>query len=231
MKHNISILSTAEIDIRNESESIPVGVSLTILPFVQIVYSSEVELRNKVNEIANSKATIVFTSKHAVRAVSELAETKPRDWTIFCLGKYTQIAVEKCFANSTVTMLGNTASELAALLIERKIPEVVFFCGDKRLDTLPDTLTKEGVLVNELVVYKNKETATDILHHYDGILFYSPSAVHSFFGCNAVDPTTVLFAIGDTTAASIYNYTSENVVASRVAGKVELLMKAIEYLT
>jgi uroporphyrinogen-III synthase len=218
MKHNISILSTAEIDIRNESESIPVGVSLTILPFVQIVYSSEVELRNKVNEIANSKATIVFTSKHAVRAVSELAETKPRDWTIFCLGKYTQIAVEKCFANSTVTMLGNTASELAALLIERKIPEVVFFCGDKRLDTLPDTLTKEGVLVNELVVYKNKETATDILQH-------------SFFGCNAVDPTTVLFAIGDTTAASIYNYTSENVVASRVAGKVELLMKAIEYLT
>jgi uroporphyrinogen-III synthase len=117
------------------------------------------------------------------------------------------------------------------LLLEKEIPEVVFFCGDKRLDTLPDTLTKEGVLVNELVVYKNKETATDILHHYDGILFYSPSAVHSFFGCNAVDPTTVLFAIGDTTAASIYNYTSENVVASRVAGKVELLMKAIEYLT
>jgi uroporphyrinogen-III synthase len=231
MKHNISILSTAEIDIRNESESIPVGVSLTILPFVQIVYSSEVELRNKVNEIANSKATIVFTSKHGVRSVSKLIETKPIDWTIFCLGKYTHTAVEECFPESTFTMLGNTASELAALLLEKEIPEVVFFCGDKRLDTLPDTLTKEGVLVNELVVYKNNETAIDILHHYDGILFYSPSAVHSFFGHNAVEPTTVLFAIGDTTAAAIYNYTSENVVAGRVAGKVELLMKAIEYLT
>lgn len=229
--HNISILSTAEIDIRNDSESIPVGVSLTILPFVQIVYSNDEELRNKVNEIANSKATIVFTSKHGVRAVYELINTKPIDWTIFCLGKYTHTAVEECFPESAVTMLGNTALELAAVLIEKEIPEVVFFCGDKRLDTLPDTLTKVGVYVNELVVYKNKECATEILHHYDGILFYSPSAVHSFFHCNVVDPTTVLFAIGDTTAAAIYNYTTENVVASRVAGKVELLIKAIDYLT
>lgn len=231
MKQKISILSTAEIDIGNESERIPVGVSLTIIPFVQIVYKADDELRCKVNEIASSKATIVFTSKHAVNAVAKLIDRNPNEWTIYCLGKYTHLAVQGCFANCNITMLGNTASELGALLVEREIPEVVFFCGDKRLDTLPTVLTDSGVKVNELVVYSNVECTTKIAHSYDGILFYSPSAVHSFFGSNKVSESTVLFAIGDTTAAAIYKYTTTNVVAGRVVGKVELLMKAIEYLT
>jgi len=230
MNHKISILSTAEIDGGYDVELIPTEVSLTIIPFVQIVYKADDELRCKVNEIVSSKATIVFTSKHAVKAVAKLIDRNPKEWTIYCLGKYTYLAIQECFANCIVTMLGNNASEMGALLVEKEIPEVVFFCGDKRLDTLPMELTDAGVKVNELVVYSNVECTAKIAHSYDGILFYSPSAVNSFFRINTVDPKTVFFAIGDTTAAAIYEYTTNNVVAGRVAGKMELFLIAIDYL-
>lgn len=231
MSPKISILSTADIDGWNAEQDIPAGVLLHIIPFVSIVYEDSEALRQKVKDIANSRMVIAFTSKHAVRALARLVEEKPKNWIIYSLGKYTYGAVKECFGGCEVIYSGDNAMEMAALILKNSITDVVFFCGDKRLDTLPDTLTKEGVCVNELVVYKNKECATEIQHHYDGILFYSPSAVHSFFGHNTVDPTTVLFAIGDTTASAIYNYTSENVVGGRLAGKIELLRKAVKYLT
>jgi uroporphyrinogen-III synthase len=231
MGRKISILSTAYIDELNAEQDIPAGVLLHIIPFVNIVYKDNESLRQSVKDIVNSRMVIAFTSKHAVRAIARLIEEKPQNWLIYSLGKYTYGAVKECFGDCEVVYSGDNATEMAALILKNSSTNVVFFCGDKRLNTLPDTLTKGGVCVNELVVYKNIECATEIQHHYDGILFYSPSAVHSFFGSNTVDSTTVLFAIGDTTAAAVYNYTSENVVGGRVAGKIELLKRAIEYLT
>lgn len=231
MTRKISLLSTAEIDGLDEKTHLPTGVKLTVFPFVRIIYEEQDGLRQKIEELVERKVTIAFTSKHAVRAVAKMLQEKPKNWTIYCLGKYTYSAVRECFEECAVIQSGETAVALSASLLHNAIGEVVFFCGDKRLDTLPNTLSDAGVHVNELIVYRNEECSEKLHDSYDGILFYSPSAVHSFFKENTIDPDAVLFAIGDTTAAAIYDYTHANVVSGRVAGKLELLKKSIEYFS
>ncbi len=231
MSRNISILSTAEIDGLNVAQDIPNGVLLTIEPFVNIVYEDNEALRERVKEIVNQRIAVAFTSKHAVRAVAGIIEEQPKNWVIYSLGKYTHSEAIDFFEACEVINAGDDAKEMATLLIANGITEMIFFCGDKRLDTLPNTLKQADVKVAELVVYKNEVRGKQVTARYDAILFYSPSGVHSFFGSNSVGDDTVLFAIGDTTAAAIYDYRQINIVAGRVAGKVELLNKAIKYFS
>ena len=42
------------------------------------------------------------------------------------------------------------------------IKNVIFFCGDKRRDELPENLIKNGINVEEIIVYKTMETPTFI---------------------------------------------------------------------
>jgi uroporphyrinogen-III synthase len=64
---------------------------------------------------------------------------------------------------------------------------------------------------------------------YDGILFFSPSAVQSFFYGNAIGPQTVLFAIGQTTAEAIEKFTGNTIIVSEKPGKDELVKRMFEY--
>jgi uroporphyrinogen-III synthase len=64
---------------------------------------------------------------------------------------------------------------------------------------------------------------------YDGIAFFSPSAVESFFSINTVPEATRLFAIGETTAASISAYCSNPVVISDSPEKEALVRRMIDY--
>jgi uroporphyrinogen-III synthase len=67
---------------------------------------------------------------------------------------------------------------------------------------------------------------------YDGILFFSPSAVESFFSKNKLPEQTVLFAIGNTTAKTIHRrYCNNRIMISDQPGKDELIEQAIEYFS
>ena len=105
--------------------------------------------------------------------------------------------------------------------------EVIFFCGDQRRDELPGLLKKNKIEVKEIVVYKTIATPKKIEKKYDGILFFSPSAVKSFFQKNKLDKQVMLFAIGNTTADEIKKFSKNKIVVSDVpAGKL-LLQKVI----
>jgi len=107
--------------------------------------------------------------------------------------------------------------------------EVYFFCGDRRREELPFLLRREGFTVNERVVYRTILTPRKVERVYDGIAFFSPSAVESFFSVNAVAEATRLFAIGETTAASIGAHCSNPVVISDSPEKEELVRRMIDY--
>jgi uroporphyrinogen-III synthase len=66
---------------------------------------------------------------------------------------------------------------------------------------------------------------------YNGILFFSPSAVHSFFKKNKANPDTVFFAIGETTANAISVYTNNKIITGNTPAKGELLKLAVEWLS
>ena len=100
-------------------------------------------------------------------------------------------------------------SALADSIIKTSIKNIVFFSGDQRRDELPEKLKKNHIEVEEIVVYKTIETPEPISKSYNAILFFSPSAVQSFFSKNTINDSTQIFAIGSTTARAAEPYASQ----------------------
>lgn len=151
------------------------------------------KLQQHLNELSAQKINAVFTSKNAEKAVGASKE----NWNIYSI--YNQAGVSYGW-------------QLADRIIEKGIKKVVFFCGNMRRDELPDKLRQHGVQVEEITVYTTEETPYLVEKQYDGILFYSPSAVRSFFSLNKLPVTTFCYAIGETTAAEIRKYCTNEIV-------------------
>jgi len=81
------------------------------------------------------------------------------------------------------------------------------------------------------VVYQTLATPHKIQKDYFGVLFFSPSAVQSFFSKNKVKDRTILFAIGNTTANEIKKYSNNKIIISDEPGKENLVQKMIEYFS
>ena len=120
--------------------------------------------------------------------------------------------------------------DLAKMIIENSpAKKIIFFCGDQRRDELPVKLKSNGIEVEEIIVYKTIEIPNALSKQYDGILFFSPSAVRSFFSKNEVPGKSQIFAIGSTTAREVKNYTQQSVHITNNPGKGNLVKTAIKY--
>ena len=71
-------------------------------------------------------------------------------------------------------------------------------CSDRRRNELSEKLIEGGVHVHNLIAYRTEFTPVAIDQLYDGILFFSPSAVDSFLSVNTLQ-TVPCFCIGLTT--------------------------------
>jgi uroporphyrinogen-III synthase len=208
---------------------------------------------------SQSSILAVFTSMNAVEAVAECLKHTPAagkaemhgpqndgaqddiravspDWQIFCIGSATQQLVRENFGDDRITGTAASAALLADTIVdwlkrktEEQAREVFFFCGDQRRDELPEKLRQQDIKVNELVVYKTIQTPHKLEKSYDGIVFFSPSAVHSFFRVNDISVGTTLFSIGQTTADTIRTYTSNQTILSRSTEKSALIRQVIDY--
>jgi uroporphyrinogen-III synthase len=61
------------------------------------------------------------------------------------------------------------------------------------------------------------------------ILFFSPSAVRSFFSVNEVSSGTTMIAMGTTTAEAIKQHTEHAVIISKDADKTFVVNMALDY--
>ncbi|MCH5717265.1 uroporphyrinogen-III synthase [Niabella hibiscisoli] len=86
------------------------------------------------------------------------------------------------------------------------------------MDTIPEKLAGKTDL-KQLIVYTTHEVAHAITQLFDGILFFSPSAVKSFCSVNKVGLHTICFAVGNTTAGSLKPFTQNIVVAATASGQ------------
>ena len=147
----------------------------------------------------------------------------------------TWIHVQARFGKKNIISTASNATTLADEIIawektQHTITHVVFFCGDQRRDELPQKLKQNDIEPEEIITYKTIETTHTISHNYDGILFFSPSAVHSYFKTNKASDNTIFFAIGETTANTIKGYSSNKIVVSNTPDKNELLKQTVEWL-
>jgi uroporphyrinogen-III synthase len=231
------ILSTKSLDEELIRSAEAKGVSVDVLPFIKTETISTIETQQEIESALLESVTVVFTSVNAVEAVAaELHESGPA-WQIFCIGHATFQLVEKYFGSELIAGTADNAEDLAEMIAEgSNSDEVTFFCGDRRRDELTDILKQNNIEVTEIVVYETVLIPHKIEKKYDGILFFSPSAVQSFFEKNKPDDQTVLFAIGNTTANEIKKYLSSDgvdlknkIFISDEPVKETLLEKAITY--
>jgi len=230
MKNKVRILSTTSLEPSLINKAKEQNIIIDVVSFVEIEIIRNENLSEAIKDLFGKQLNVVFTSANAVDAVRALVtDVKPR-WTMFCIEGNTRKAVSKYFGESEIKGTGKDAGTLAeAIVNEKSIKEIVFFCGNIRRDELPEKLTEAGITVKEIVVYDTTEKPKTITEQYDAILFFSPSGVNSFFSVNKIEPDAVLFAIGDTTGNAIKEQTKNKIVVSEKPSKKYVLTKAIQY--
>jgi uroporphyrinogen-III synthase len=230
MPGKITILSTRPLEKALLEAAKAKDIAIDIVSFIDTMPANTAGIREEIRKMVKQPANVVFTSMNAVQAVADRLNGEAPQWNVYCIGNTTKELSTRYFGEQALKGTGNNAAALAdAIIADRSIKQVVFFCGDQRRDELPGKLRQHGVTVQEIIVYHTTSTPHKINQIYDGILFFSPSAVNSFFSANPVLPTTVFFAIGQTTAEAIHNFTNNHIVVSEKPGKDELVKKVFEY--
>lgn len=179
-------------------------------------------------------AYAVFTSTNGVEAVKHYlsfqgAAHTPA-WKVFCISGKTKEAVTTAFPQADVLATAEYGSILADHIIQQEgVKEVVFFCGNKRREELPSRLKDAGIVVHEITVYRTEETPSPVDEDLDGVLFFSPSGVSSFFAANDLKKEAVCFAIGRTTAEAIAPYTPNKIITSASTSPEAMLAAVYHY--
>jgi len=231
-QNRINILCTRNVDDALIQDALSKGVAIDVISFIRPEAALTSETLNEIQKASRRSGAVIFTSVNAVETIVtglDQQKTNPVGWKIFCIGYATKQSVVKNFGEKSIAGVADNGKELAKAILDANVSEVIFFCGDQRRDELPGSLKENKIGVKEIVVYKTLVTSKKIEKKYDGILFFSPSAVKSFFQKNKIDEQVMLFAIGNTTADEIRKFSKNKIVVSDVPDKKTLLNNVISY--
>ena len=226
------ILSTKKITQEAIDKAFMNSIEIDELSFITTEPIKDEKLKTVLKSFLQQNITAVFTSKNAVQAFDQIVNAEV-PWKIFCIGQSTQKLVAKIFSEEKISGIADSASALSDVILEDKeIKKVFFFCGNQRGEELPQKLTAEAIEVEEIVVYETLETPQKLSRKvYDGILFFSPSAVKSFFSLNKINEQTQIFAIGKTTADAIHQHTNKDLIIAEVPSEDDMIEKVIAHFS
>ena len=230
------LLCTRPVTTVQQQKAAEAGVVLHGISFIETVERKTDALLKQVQKLATKELNVVFTSMNAVDAVagmlsadSTLKKNQPK-WNLYSIGGRTAQLLRQHFPSSTLKSEAPYGGMLAKkIILENPRGQVVFFCGNIRRNELPDQLLKHGFSLDEITVYDTISTPQQLERKYNGVLFFSPSAVESYFSLNAPQPDQYFFAIGQTTAEAIRSFSKENVLFSPTTDKEALIATAIDF--
>lgn len=229
MQNKIQILSTKKISGSLSQFGSENNICIDQVDFIEAKDIVSREMKKRIIELSADKINAIFTSSNAVSIVGKIVSPETK-WKIFCIEPATKKVVAHVFANSSIAGTGKDALELSEKVTnDKSVKEVVFFCGNQRRDLLPAHLENNGIAVEELVVYETIENAKTVSKTYDAILFFSPSAVRSFFLKNNLQEEVTIFAIGETTAEEVRVFSKNKTVVSKTPDTQKLIEQVIEY--
>ena len=229
-QNKINILSTRPLAQELIDKASRKNIFIESIAFIETEMIEDASLRQTIIELSSQQLTVAFTSMNAVDAVVKYLDDRKPNWKIYCIGMATKELVKNYFGESVIAGTTDSASTLADIILrDKNVVLIIFFCGDRRRDELPEKLAANKIEINEIVVYKTIATPKTVKMDYDAIIFYSPSAAESFFSINKINARTILFAIGDTTANEIKKYTTNKIIVGERPGKESLVERSIEY--
>jgi uroporphyrinogen-III synthase len=232
MAGKYTVLSTKKLSPVLIEQAKEKGIDLTEHSFISthpVIHEKEQEILYWLNKQTPFYA--VFTSANAVEATASLIKHNGLTpaWKIFSIEGRTSETLKTFTPPGNILETAEYGKELAEKIITYPVKELVFFCGNRRRDELPEILKRQNIAVHELVVYQTIETPAALTGNWDGILFFSPSAVNSYFSSNRIDTHTVCFAIGRTTAESIAQHTGNPIIISSATNQAALIDGVWEY--
>jgi uroporphyrinogen-III synthase len=219
----ISILSTKILRPETITAFESMGVALEMRSFIKIDY-----LQNAC-PCPNRPQALIITSVQGIEGL----EQQNFDWrlvkVVFCIKGITEQAVSAKVDAAVPIYSALYASELVALIVQKhKTLPLILVKGNKGLPTIPNGLKAAYVAFKEWIVYENNAQSQQLDKDFDGILFFSPSAVESFVLNNRIKENTITFAIGTTTAAALKKYTP-NVVVAATTNELSLAQAVASY--
>lgn len=212
------------------------GIRITAKDFIRISPVLSTDLKQKIiAELNRPDITLLFTSRHAVKiALKNYLQNIPKSisstWKLYCLSGATKNALLTCFNKSQIIAHAYHAEALSKEMSKAKhtIP-LHFFCGNRRRNTLPDFMTAHKIPYREWVMYTTENMNHKIKDVFQAYLFYSPSAVESFFSKNTIAADRVCFSIGATTANALKSKIDNPVIISEKPDTDNLLNRLYHY--
>ena len=217
MSNPISILSTKILLSNQKQVLLDAGFSVIEANFIKTKYLN-FEIPYQLSEVGG----LIFTSQNAAQSVllhQECSALKKK--SVFCVGIKTKTLLKENGFNVDVYV--DYASDLAEIItLIYSNESFIFFSGNLRKETLPRALKTAKVNFKEIQVYETILTPQKITlpepskgekKKFDGILFFSPSAVESFLKENKIK-NEICFCIGETTASSLKTITKNIIVAN-----------------
>jgi uroporphyrinogen-III synthase len=161
-------------------------------------------------------SNIIFTSKNAAKIAfnNSKIESNLIGKNFYCVGDKTEnIILEK---NQKLIKKTKSSSILANFLIKNyKNDSFSYFCGKKRLLELEKKLQSNKIFIDINIIYDTISKSKELNTNFDGVLFFSPSGVKSFFQKNKWLTKAHGFCIGETTANELKKFTTRYSIASK----------------
>ena len=209
MRTKYPILFTRKLNAQQIEYARLKGIEPTIKPALTVEHPAYWE---KILAVIaeNRRSDWVFTSQKAVQALEIMMQKglQPEPGiTVFAVGPKTQQKLVDLGIKAEIPAI-HDAQHLAKYIVNhasRNNRNLIYFRGNRSLQTLQETLDKEGFTLDELEVYRTTLNTISIPErHFEGVVFYSPSAVEAFEQSGGFERQwNYLFAIGPTTAASL----------------------------
>ncbi|MBT8276839.1 MAG: uroporphyrinogen-III synthase [Bacteroidia bacterium] len=178
-------------------------------------------------ELPESIRHAIFTSNNAVEIVFNSRKNSPKIDKVYCVGAKTSRKLTDLGQN--VVKTADNASKLSHFILNSfENEDFYFFCGSLRRDEIIEYLKSSKNRLFEVKTYKTELKRKIFGQIFDGIMFFSPSAVASFTLVNKLSESNA-FCIGETTAAEAKKHT-KNVYVSNNTSIESVIAKTVKIL-
>lgn len=230
MREKIQILSTKLLDQTMIELADQNGIQIHQASFIETKCILTQEQEKSIFQLLQSPHNIIITSNKAANILASILNKITTEHNYYVVGSSTAATIKKLGKNHFISYTANHAIELGTYIFQQHADKkFIYFSGDIRREELPNLLNQHKVLWQEIPVYTTQLTPHKLTNAFDGILFFSPSGVNSYFTYHSPKPFQTYFSIGSTTTQSIENYTIENIVTISTPSTELLIQKIIQY--
>jgi uroporphyrinogen-III synthase len=219
---------TKQINILSTKKLLPNQKQVLLDANIHLIEEDFIETKIKNFELSKVNDNLIFTSQNAVQSVLQHPKCNElKSKNVFSVGMKTKdLLTENGFNVIAYTGYAADLAEIISLIYGKE--SYTFFSGNLRRDVLPNTLKENEITFNEIEVYETNITSKKIKEKIDGILFFSPSAVESYFKWNTIKEE-MCFCIGETTAEALENKKVKNIIIADKPTVENVIDEVIEY--